>query len=110
MSQEEQGKCIPCETATSADAFSQAKAEEYVSKTPGWSLTNRAQTIAREYTFKDFKEAMVFVERVADTAEKEGHHPDISISYNHVRLELTTHSIGGLTENDFIVAREINSI
>lgn len=103
-------KCIPCEQATEADAFSLKKAKDYVAKVKGWSLLHRGRAIAREYTYKDFNEAMRFVGKVAEIAEAAGHHPDIFISYNHVRLELTTHSIGGLTENDFLVAAQINGI
>ena len=60
--------------------------------------------------FKDFKEAMKFVNKVAEAAEQEGHHPDIHIYYNKVRLELTTHKIKGLSENDFILAAKINAL
>lgn len=60
--------------------------------------------------FKDFKEAMSFVNNVAGIAEEEGHHPDILIHYNKVTLTLWTHFIGGLHENDFIIAAKINSL
>lgn len=64
--------------------------------------------LSRSFKLKDFKEAMVFVNRVAILAEEEQHHPDISVSYNRVNIELTTHAIGGLSENDFIVAAKID--
>jgi len=102
--------CIACESATEADAFSLKKAKTYLANITGWSLLHRGRGIAREYRFRDFTEAMKFVNAVALIAEQAGHHPDIFISYNHVRLELTTHSIGGLTENDFIVAAQINAL
>jgi 4a-hydroxytetrahydrobiopterin dehydratase len=63
--------------------------------------------IIREFKFGDFKAAMGFVNEVAAVAEAEGHHPDIYIFYNLVRLELSTHAIGGLSENDFIMAAKI---
>ena len=66
--------------------------------------------IGREFEFKDFKEAMIFVNNVADLAETEGHHPDITIHWNKVKLDLWTHSVDGLTENDFIVASKINKL
>ena len=66
--------------------------------------------IGREFEFKDFKEAMTFVNNVADLAETEGHHPDITIHWNKVKLDLWTHSVDGLTENDFIVASKINKL
>ncbi len=65
--------------------------------------------IQHEFSFKDFKESMVFVNQVADIAEQEGHHPDISIHYNKVTIALWTHVIGGLSENDFIVASKIET-
>lgn len=66
--------------------------------------------IKREFIFKDFKEAMVFVNKVAKIAESEGHHPDISIFYSKVEIELWTHAVGGLLENDFILAVKIDNL
>ena len=65
--------------------------------------------ISKEYKFKDFIGAINFVEQVAEIAELEGHHPDIHIFYNKVLLELSTHAIGGLSENDFILAAKIDA-
>ncbi len=73
---------------------------------PRWSL--RERTIVREFTFRDFQEAMAFVNRVAALANAEDHHPDILISYNKVRFTLTTHKTGGLTCKDFILAVKID--
>ena len=73
---------------------------------PGWE--NNGKEITRVYKFKDFKEAMAFVNRVADLAEAADHHPDIDIRYNKVTLTLSTHSAGGLTEKDFALARQIS--
>ncbi len=72
-----------------------------------WELKEGA--ITKLYKFKDFKEAMTFVNRVADLAEEADHHPDILIRYNKVILTLVTHSAGGLTEKDFRLAREIDT-
>lgn len=66
--------------------------------------------LAREFTFKDFKESMKFVNAVADIANHEGHHPDIYIFYNIVKLELFTHAVKGLSENDFIMAAKIDQL
>jgi 4a-hydroxytetrahydrobiopterin dehydratase len=74
-----------------------------------WKLLG-FKKIRKEFVFKDFKEAMKFVEKIGFLAEKEGHHPDIFISYNRVILDLYTHSVSGLTENDFILASKINEI
>ena len=71
----------------------------------GWTL--KGKEIAKSYKFHDFKEAMRFVNAVAEEAEKLDHHPDIFVSYNRVTLTLSTHSAGGLTEKDFSLARQI---
>ncbi len=84
------------------------EAQKMMQKVANWQLKDN--NITRHYEFKDFKEAMIFVNKVADVAETEGHHPDITISYNKVDITLTTHSSGGLTENDFIVAAKIDEL
>lgn len=71
-----------------------------------WSLESDA--ISKIFTFKDFKEAKAFIDKVAEIAEKHEHHPDIMWNYNQIRLALTTHSEHGLTKKDFEVAREID--
>jgi len=88
--------------------LSPAQAEEMIRGVPNWSLEGAA--IKREFQFKDFREAMSFVNKAADIAEGQGHHPDIFISYKTVRLVLTTHKIGGLSQNDFIMAARINQL
>lgn len=75
---------------------------------PGW--TRRGATITRTFEFPDFATAMVFVNRVADAAERMKHHPDIDIRYARVTCHLTTHSAGGITRRDFALAREIDVI
>ena len=99
-------KCIPCETGEGK--LEQSQVMEYLKAVHGWFLIG--DTIVREYKFKDFKEAMAFINKAADLAEKEGHHPDIYVSYNKVKITLTTHSAGGLTENDFILAAKMHSL
>jgi len=74
------------------------------------SHRNGARKIRHEFAFKNFVRAMAFVDRVADIAEAEDHHPDIHIYYNRVVIELWTHAIGGLSENDFIVAAKIEEV
>ncbi len=75
---------------------------------PGWHVNGKA--IERLFRFPDFKEAMAFVNRIADAAEEAGHHPDIAISYNKVTLALISHDSGGVTERDIKMARRINEI
>lgn len=75
-----------------------------------WEVLDNRK-ILREFIFGDFKFAMKFVNKVADLAENEGHHPDILIhGWNKVRMEVLTHAIGGLSENDFILAAKINTL
>ena len=99
--------CVACEKG--AKPLSRADAQDYTDEAFGWTLSVDAKKISKEYKFKDFIGAINFVERVADIAEMEGHHPDIHINYNKVLLELTTHAIKGLSENDFIVATKIDA-
>jgi len=75
---------------------------------PGWELAGA--DIVKQYKFADFVAAMAFVNQVADRAEAANHHPDIDIRWNKVRLALSTHSEGGLTQNDFALAREIEAL
>jgi 4a-hydroxytetrahydrobiopterin dehydratase len=101
-------KCIPCEGGT--PALSEEKTEEYLKEVPGWVLAPDGKKVSKEFKFKDFKETMGFVSRVAEVAESEQHHPDIHIFYNRVVLELWTHVAQGLTENDFILAAKVNRL
>lgn len=103
-----QKKCVPCEGG--APPFGAAQIAEYLGQLQsGWEVVDEKK-IARAFKFKDFKEAMGFVNRVADLAEFEGHHPDIAIHWNKVTLTLWTHAVGGLSENDFILASKIESL
>ena len=66
--------------------------------------------MTREFKFKDFVRAMKFVNKVAELAEEQGHHPDIHVHYNNVTLELWTHDVDGLSENDFILAAKVDKL
>ena len=78
---------------------------------PGWRLTEDGQRIRRAWVAKNFLAAMEFFNRVAELAEAEGHHPDLHlVGYRHVDIELWTHAIGGLSENDFISAAKIDQL
>jgi 4a-hydroxytetrahydrobiopterin dehydratase len=72
-----------------------------------WNVSSDSKSISQEFKFKDFKEAMEFVNKVADIAEEQGHHPDMIVSYNKVTISLITHAIDGLSTNDFIMASKI---
>ena len=101
-------KCVPCEGGM--PPMTEEEANKYLSETLGWKLADDKKSISRNFEFKDFKGSMEFVNKVADIANAEGHHPDISIFYNKVKLELSTHAVGGLSENDFILAAKINQL
>ena len=100
--------CVPCRGGV--PPLTEAAAREMKAKTPGWALEEAGTRLQRRFEFRDFVAAMQFVNRVADVAEKEGHHPDIAIHWNKVDLTLWTHKIGGLHENDFILAAKVNRL
>ena len=81
---------------------------ELMNNIPGWSL--REMALEREVAFPGFPEAMAFVNRIADLAQAQDHHPDITVSYDKVQLVLVTHRIHGLSRNDFILAAKINRL
>ena len=88
--------------------FSQDEVEERLRELTHWKQEGKA--IVRAYRFPSFKEAMAFVNRVAEDAEGINHHPDITINYNRVVLSITTHSEGGLTRRDFRLAGLIDKL
>lgn len=99
-------ECIPCEGDW--PALTPEQAADFMEHVPGWGLDVESRSISRMYTFKDFKEALAFTNKVGELAEEEGHHPDIFLSWGKVGIGLTTHSINGLSENDFILAAKID--
>lgn len=97
--------CVPCEGGVpplTPEQIAPLKSE----LKKDWFIEDNKK-IRFQFKFKNFKEAIVFVNKVAELAEKEGHHPDIHIFFNKVTIELWTHAIGGLSENDFILASKI---
>lgn len=102
----EEKKCVACEG--SASKLAQDEIDGMLEQTPGWELVG--DSIHKTYRFQNFVQAMEFANRVTSTAEEENHHPDLHVSWGKVRVELSTHSIGGLSNNDFIMAAKINQI
>ena len=96
--------CRPVMTGESA--LSDQIVKELTVQIPVWTI--RDKSIEREFQFKDFKGGITFVNKVADLAEKQNHHPDICIYYSKVKLVLSTHKISGLSKNDFILAAKID--
>jgi 4a-hydroxytetrahydrobiopterin dehydratase len=99
-------KCEPCRGGT--PALSPDEAKVMLSEIPDWTLKDKS--IEREFVFKKFRESISFINEVAEIAEQQNHHPDIHIYYNKVRIELSTHKIGGLSRNDFILAAKIDDL
>ena len=104
-----QKHCIPCEGGT--PPLADEKEEELHQQISDWLiLRDGTHRLRKQFKFKDFKQALAFVNQVAEVAEVEGHHPDIYVYYNKVQLDLFTHAVGGLSENDFIMAAKVNSL
>jgi 4a-hydroxytetrahydrobiopterin dehydratase len=95
-------KCVPCRGGI--PPMDRAKAEEMLKQLDsGWAL-NKDGHLERLYMFKDFAQALAFLNRVGAVAEQEGHHPDLYLAWGKCKIELWTHKINGLTESDFYMA------
>ncbi len=102
-------RCQPCEGGVEACSLDLAR--QQMARLDQWQLSDDGKLISRKFRLKNFVEAMALLQRVADLAEAEQHHPDLHLTgYRNVRIDLTTHAIGGLSENDFIVAAKIDSL
>jgi 4a-hydroxytetrahydrobiopterin dehydratase len=101
--------CVPCEGGV--PKYSLADAQAQLKKLSGWRLTHEGERIRKDWVLKHFMAAMDFFGRVAEVAEEDGHHPDLHLEgYRNVWIELYTHAIGGLSENDFILAAKIDEL
>ena len=101
--------CIPCEGGVPALTKDQAK--KLLSELhEDWYVTEDPMVLSREYKFKNFAEALDFVNKLGAIAEEENHHPDIILKWGFVHINLWTHAIGGLSENDFILAAKVDSL
>jgi 4a-hydroxytetrahydrobiopterin dehydratase len=100
--------CTPCRGGV--DPMPAEEAQEMLKQVPEWSLTHEATRLERRYKFRDFAEANRFVDRVGAMAEEQGHHPDITFGWGYALIEIWTHKIGGLHENDFIFAAKTDEI
>ena len=104
-----QRKCEPCEGGV--DPCPLPFVQDQLAKLPGWRLTEGNQRIRKDWTVKNFLAGMDFLNRVGELAEADGHHPDVHLEgYRNVWIELWTHAIGGLSENDFILAAKIDKL
>lgn len=100
-------KCKACEAGV--PALAKEKIEKLLAQYRGWELIEDKK-IVKEFKFKDFVEAKYFLDLVSVIAEEQGHHPNLTLIYNKLKITLTTHSSGGLTENDFIMAKIIDEL
>ena len=96
------------EAQANSMVLDRTQVEEKLQTLPDW--TTDGETIHRTFKFKDFVSAIEFVNKLVEPAEKAGHHPDISISYNKVTINLTTHDAGGITQKDFDLAQIISQL
>jgi 4a-hydroxytetrahydrobiopterin dehydratase len=109
MSQLSQKHCVSCESG--AAALRSDEVEALLKRTPAWQLAEGGKRIRREWRVKDFATALDFFQRVGKIAEEEDHHPDLHlVGYRNVTIELSTHAVNGLTENDFILAAKIDEL
>ncbi len=104
-------KCVPCEGG--AIAFDISEIHNYQKKVDGWDVLKDDKKnffLEKNFKFKNFLESQNFVNEVGKISEQEGHHPDILFGWGYAKIAITTHAIGGLSENDFILAAKIDKL
>ena len=104
-------KCVPCESGVIP--FDISEIHKYQKKVDGWEIVKNDKDIfflEKNFKFKDFKESQNFVNNVGKISEEEGHHPDINFGWGYAKINIMTHAIKGLSENDFILAAKIDQI
>lgn len=101
-------RCVPCRGGV--PAMGAEEAGRLISQVSGWRLEEDSKGILREFRFRNFAEAMRFAQQIGEIAEAEGHHPDLSVGWGYCKVRFRTHSIGGLHENDFIMAAKVNRL
>ncbi len=104
-----QKKCVPCEGGV--PKLTEDEARAFIGTLTGWTLTRGGERIRKEWTVRHFRDALAFFHRVGQVAETENHHPDLHLEgFRNVAVEIWTHAIGGLSENDFILAAKIDAL
>lgn len=105
-----QESCVPCRGGV--PTLTESEAAGLLTQVPGWTVAEvgGVKRIQREFSFPDFRTAMAFAVQVGELAEREGHHPDIHLSWGRVKVETWTHKISGLHQNDFILAAKVNEV
>jgi 4a-hydroxytetrahydrobiopterin dehydratase len=100
--------CTPCRGGIPPLTIEEA--ERYLAQAPGWELLDDGRKIQRTYRFKNFREALGFVQQAGELAEAENHHPDIAFSWGYATISLQTKKIKGLHENDFVMAAKLDGL
>jgi len=90
--------------------LARAAAAELLARIPGWTMNDAGNEISRTFRFKNYYETMAFVNALAWVAHREDHHPDIEVGYNRAHVRFSTHSVKGLSRNDFICAAKLNAL
>jgi len=109
MNELESRRCVPCEGGVAA--LDREQAETLLAKLQSdWELSDDARQIRKEFRFKGYYKTIAFVNAVAWIANAEDHHPDLQVGYDYCRVEFSTHTVGGLSDNDFICAAKINRL
>ena len=104
-------KCVPCEGGVMP--FDTSEIHKYQKKVDGWNIVqneNKIYILEKRFEFKNFLESQKFINEVGRVSEEEGHHPDIMFGWGYAKINITTHAIEGLSENDFILAAKIDKI
>ena len=104
-------KCVPCEGGVIP--FDTSEIHKYQKKIDGWEVIKDKKDIfflEKNFKFKNFKDSQKFVNNVGEISEEEGHHPEIIFGWGYAKVNITTHAIEGLSENDFILAAKIDKI
>ena len=100
--------CQSCSGNT--PAFDNNQISEHLAKLDKWTVNDEQKMIYKKFTFKTFKQALIFINKVGELADTEGHHPDVSLGWGYSVIMLHTHAIKGLSVNDFIMAAKIDVI
>ena len=104
-------KCAPCEGGVVP--FDTSEIQKYQKKVDGWDIVKNNKNIfllEKNFKFKNFKDSQEFINKVGEISEEEGHHPEIIFGWGYAKINITTHAIEGLSENDFILAAKIDQI
>jgi len=100
-------KCVPCKKGT--PPLTESEIEPLLAQLDGWDVVE-GHHLSRTFEFEDFQQALDFVNRAGAIAEREGHHPDVHLGWGRASFDIFTHTIGGLSESDFVLAAKIDQL